>query len=62
MMFAMRIQGMLSSCSVVIIMIAMYNKTVMIVCPNSLCRYMPVEGTEMTAIEVRVGEFTLASG
>ena len=62
MMFAMRIQGMLSSCGVVIIMIAMYNKTVMIVCLYSLCRYMPVEGTEMTAIEVRVGEFTLASG
>ena len=40
----------------------MYKETVMIVCPNSLCRYMPVEGTEMIAIEVRVGEFTLASG
>ena len=53
---------MLPSCSVLIITIAMYKKTVMIVCPYSLCRYMPVEGTEMTAIEVRVGEFTLASG
>ena len=53
MMFAMRIQGMLPSSNVMI---------VMVVCPYSLCRYMPVEGTEMTTIKVRVGEFTLASG